>query len=173
MEISYHIPNGTAVTIWTIWEINLPEIQACIKYIAKALSYPSTVYAMLVRTYWSCCCFISGPTWSSSSIVSYIAFIRHPSPSLLTELEEVINSADNHLDPLLLAYGALASETTEESEQRIVTFLLNRMEDAPRSAMTMVHYSYSCTRKHWISLRIGHYRLLSQPQWPWSSACLH
>ena len=76
-----------------------------------------------------------------TSIVSYIAFIRHASPTLLTELEEVINSADDHLDPLLLAYGALASETTEESEQRIVTFLLNRMEDAPRSAT--IHYIHA------------------------------
>ena len=75
--------------------------------------------------------------------MSYIAFIRHASPTLLTELEEFINSADDHLDPLLLAYGALASETTEESEQRIVTLLLNRMEDAPRSAMTTIHYIHA------------------------------
>ena len=78
-----------------------------------------------------------------TSIVSYIAFIHHASPSLLTELEQLIISTDNHLDPLLLAYGALASETTEESEQRIVTFLLNRMEDAPRSAMTTIHYIHA------------------------------
>ena len=44
---------------------------------------------------------------------------------------------------MLLAYGALASETAEESEQRIVTFLLNRMEEAPRSMMTMVHYIHA------------------------------
>ena len=30
-----------------------------------------------------------------------------------------------------------------ESEQRIVTFLLNRMEEAPRSAITMVHYIHT------------------------------
>ena len=75
--------------------------------------------------------------------MSYIAFIRHASRSLLTELEQVIISGDNHLDPLLLAYGALASETTEESEQRIVSFLLNRLEEAPRSVMTMVHYIHA------------------------------
>ena len=43
---------------------------------------------------------------------------------------------------MLLAYGALA-DTTVESEQRIVTFLLSRMEEAPRSAMTMVHYIHA------------------------------
>ena len=59
-----------------------------------------------------------------------IAFISHANPVLLTKIEEVLVSTDNHLDPLLLAYGALASDTTVESEQRIVTFLLNRMEDA-------------------------------------------
>ena len=78
-----------------------------------------------------------------TSIVSYIAFIRHASPNLLTELEQLIISTDNHLDPLLLAYGALASATTEESEERIVTFLLNRLEDAPRSVMTTIHYIHA------------------------------
>ena len=77
------------------------------------------------------------------SIVSSIAFIRHASPTLLTELEHELNSTDNHLDPLLLAYGALASETTVESEQRILKFLLSRMEEAPRSVMTMVHYIHA------------------------------
>ena len=75
--------------------------------------------------------------------MSYIAFIRHASPNLLTELEQLIISTDNHLDPLLLAYGALASATTEESEERIVTFLLNRLEDAPRSVMTTIHYIHA------------------------------
>ena len=75
--------------------------------------------------------------------MSFIAFIRHASPTLLTELEEVIISADNHLDPLLLAYGALGSDTTVASEQRIVAFLLNRMEEAPRSALTMIHYIHA------------------------------
>ena len=78
-----------------------------------------------------------------TSIVSFIAFICHASPTLLTKLEQVIISTDNHLDPLLLAYGALASDTTVESEQRIVTFLLSRMEEAPRSAMTMIHYIHA------------------------------
>ena len=77
------------------------------------------------------------------SIVSFIAFICQPSPALPSEQDHELNSTDNHLDPLLLAYGALASETTGESEQRIVTFLLNRMEDAPRSVMTMIHYIHA------------------------------
>ena len=78
-----------------------------------------------------------------TDIASFIAFIRNASPALLTELENELNSTDNHLDSLLLAYGALASDTTVESEQRIVTFLLNRMEEAPRSAMTMIHYIHA------------------------------
>ena len=78
-----------------------------------------------------------------TDIASFVAFIRNASPALLTELENELNSTDNHLDPLLLAYGALASETTVESEQRIVHFLLNRLEDAPRSVMTMVHYIHA------------------------------
>ena len=32
---------------------------------------------------------------------------------------------------------------------------------------------HPCTGKHWVSLCIGHYHLLSQPQWSWSSACFH
>ena len=78
-----------------------------------------------------------------TNIVSFIAFIRNASPALLTELEHELDSAYNHLDPLLLAYGALASETTPENEQRIVKFLLNRMEEAPKSVMTTVHYIHA------------------------------
>ena len=78
-----------------------------------------------------------------TKIVFLIAFIHHASPVLLTKIEEVLVSTDNHLDTLLLAYGALASKTTVESEQKIVTFLLSRMEEAPRSAMTMVHYIHA------------------------------
>ena len=72
-----------------------------------------------------------------------IPFIRHASPALLTKLEEVLASTDNHLDPLLLAYGALAAETTEESEQRIVTFLLNRLEEAENSTAILTHYIHA------------------------------
>ena len=71
------------------------------------------------------------------------AFIRDASPALLTKLEEVLASTDNHHYPLLLAYGALAAETTEESEQRIVTFLLNRMEDAENSTAILTHYIHA------------------------------
>ena len=78
-----------------------------------------------------------------TDIASVIAFIRNASPALLTELENELNSTDNHLDSLLLAYGALASDTTVESEQRIVTFLLNRMKEAPRSVMTVIHYIHA------------------------------
>ena len=62
---------------------------------------------------------------------------------MLSELEHAIISTENHLDPLLLAYGALASETTVESEQRIVTFLLNRMEESPKSTITTIHYIHA------------------------------
>ena len=62
---------------------------------------------------------------------------------MLTELEHELDSAYNHLDPLLLAYGALASETTPENEQRIVKFLLNGMEEAPKSVMTTIHYIHA------------------------------
>ena len=78
-----------------------------------------------------------------TKIVFLIAFIRNASPALLTELEQVIVSTDNHLDPLLLAYGALASETTVESEQRIVTFLLNRIEEALNSTAILTYYIHA------------------------------
>ena len=78
-----------------------------------------------------------------TDIASFIAFIRNASPALLTELENELNSTDNHLDSLLLAYGALASDTTVESEQRIVHFLQSRMEEVPRSALTMIHYIHA------------------------------
>ena len=78
-----------------------------------------------------------------AKIVFLIAFIHHASPVLLTKIEEVLVSTDNHLDPLLLAYGALASDTTVESEQRIVTFLLNRLEEAANSTAVLTYYIHA------------------------------
>ena len=70
---------------------------------AKALSSQSTVYALL--TDFSSLQALIGAIQRVSTesertnIVSFIAFIRHARPHLLTELEQVIASTDNHLDP--------------------------------------------------------------------------
>ena len=74
------------------------------------------------------------------NIIAFIAFIRGACPALLEELEQQITKSDDYLDPLLLAYGALASETTMASEQRIVSFLLSRLQQAPTNTTILVHF---------------------------------
>ena len=75
--------------------------------------------------------------------MSFIAFIHQADPALLTVLEQKLVSANNYLDPLLLAYGALASETTTASEQRIVTFLLSRLKQAPNNDTILIHFIHA------------------------------
>ena len=74
------------------------------------------------------------------NIIAYITFIRGAHPALLEELEQQKTAADDYLDPLFLAYGALASETTAASEQRIVSFLLSRLQQAPTNTTILVHF---------------------------------
>ena len=78
-----------------------------------------------------------------ANIIAFVAFIRGAHPGLLGELEQQMNEADDYLDPLLLAYAALASETTIASEQRIVNFLLSRLEQAPINTTIIVHFIHA------------------------------
>ena len=78
-----------------------------------------------------------------TNVVSYIAFIHQAHPALLIVLEQKIVSANDYLDPLLLAYGALAAETTKVNEQRIVTFLLSRLKQAPRNDTILIHFIHA------------------------------
>jgi len=75
--------------------------------------------------------------------VSFIAFIHQADPALLTVLEQKIVSANNYLDPLLLAYGALASETTKARKQRVVTFLLSELKKAPKNETILIHFIHA------------------------------
>ena len=77
------------------------------------------------------------------NIFTFVTFIRGAHPALLRELEQQIAKADDYLDPLLLVYGALASETTTASEQRIVSFLLSRLEQAPTNTTILVHFIHA------------------------------
>ena len=76
-------------------------------------------------------------------IIAFIAFIRGAGPPLLEELERQMTKSDDYLDPLLLAYGALAYETTMASEQRIVSFLLSRLQQAPTNTTILVHFIHA------------------------------
>ena len=76
-------------------------------------------------------------------IFAFVTFIRGAHPALLRELEQQIAKANDYLDPLLLIYGALASETTTASEQRIVSFLLSRLEQAPTNTTILVHFIHA------------------------------
>jgi len=58
-------------------------------------------------------------------------------------MEQKIVSANDYLDPLLLAYAALAAETTKTSEQRIVTFLLSRLKQAPKNGTILIHFIHA------------------------------
>ena len=77
------------------------------------------------------------------NIIASIAFIRGAHPAILEELEQQKTKSNDYLDPLFLAYGALASETTTANEQRIVTFLLSQLQQAPTNTTILVHFIHA------------------------------
>ena len=65
-----------------------------------------------------------------NTIIVYIALANKPAPEFITGIEELIVDRDSDADPLLLAYGALASKVAPELHQHMVSFLTQKLMEA-------------------------------------------
>ena len=74
----------------------------------------------------------------------YIAFISNPHPEFVSRLEALIDKDTESSDPLLLAYGALASKASPQIQQKIVHFLKARLKNIRQENPTsLVHVLHS------------------------------
>ena len=73
----------------------------------------------------------------------YIALISNPHPEFVSRLEELIDKDMESIDPLLLAYGALASKASLQMQQQIVSFLKARLrsirQENPIGLVHLIH----------------------------------
>ena len=73
----------------------------------------------------------------------YIALILNPHPEFVSRLEALIDKDTESSDPLLLAYGALASKASPRTQQQIVRFLTARLksirQENPTSLVHVLH----------------------------------
>lgn len=60
--------------------------------------------------------------------MTHIAFTHNPHPNYVEMVKQAIDSSQDIIDPLLLAYGALASRRVKEVEQAVVQDLLERLK---------------------------------------------
>ena len=61
-------------------------------------------------------------------MVTHIAFTRNPHPEFIERLKKSIDSSPTSVDPLLLAYGALASDKQDGIQTSVVKDLIDRLE---------------------------------------------
>ena len=77
-----------------------------------------------------------------NSLIVQIAFMRNVKVNILSKLEGFITISSDVTDTLLLAYGALASKSSPEVQNRIVQFLEQKMDSSGDHA-TLIHYIHS------------------------------
>lgn len=79
-----------------------------------------------------------------TALVSYIAFAANPHLKFVKMLEKHISTDSESTDPLLLAYGSLASAGSPQVEQRIVNILVQRLEDIEaNNTWPLIHVIHS------------------------------
>ena len=73
-----------------------------------------------------------------NTLAAQVAFIRNPHSDSLADIERLVITSKESNDPLLLSYGALASQLSGDAKQQIVKFLLN-FHSIENNNTTLVH----------------------------------
>ena len=69
--------------------------------------------------------------------------ISIPTKQLIEDLEAQMNLRENHTDPLLLAYGAVAANAPSDLQKRMVSFLTDQIPEAEDNETALVHLIHS------------------------------
>ena len=69
--------------------------------------------------------------------------VSNPHPEFISKLENLISSDIHTDDPLLLAYGGVISRASPELQQRMIPFLLNRLQQAENNSTSLIHHILS------------------------------
>ena len=68
-----------------------------------------------------------------------LAFVRNVQPDILLQIEDIIASSGDITEPLILSYGALASAAAPKLQERIVQFLLDRLDAQSEDHTALIH----------------------------------
>ena len=77
-----------------------------------------------------------------NTLTVQLAFVANIHPDMLSHIENLITSSSDTTDALILSYGALASSLSPELQHRIVSFLVNRINQTTNPSI-LVHYIHS------------------------------
>ena len=77
-----------------------------------------------------------------NTLTVQLAFVANIHPDMLSHIENLITSSSDTTDALILSYGALASSLSPELQHRIVSFLVNCINQTTDPSM-LVHYIHS------------------------------
>ena len=77
-----------------------------------------------------------------NTLTVQLAFVANIHPDMLSHVETLITSSSDTTDALILSYGALASSLSPELQHRIVSFLVNHINQTTDPSI-LVHYIHS------------------------------
>ena len=77
-----------------------------------------------------------------NTLTVLLAFIKNVHPGTLSQLESLIVSSEDQTDTLVLSYGALASSLKPELKDRVISFLVSRINHTTDPSV-LIHYIYS------------------------------
>ena len=78
-----------------------------------------------------------------NALIIAIAMITIPTDRFIEDIEAQINPRINPLNPLLLAYGAVAANAHADMQKRMVLFLIDQIPEAKNNETTLVHLIHS------------------------------
>ena len=70
-----------------------------------------------------------------NSLTVLLAFVHNVHPDILSDIEDLIKSSNTTTDPLILAYGSLASSLSPQLQHRIIKFLYRRIDQSNEEAL--------------------------------------
>lgn len=73
-------------------------------------------------------------------VLFYVAFMANPQPQVVARVEQLISPDATSKDPILLAYSSMVPRASPELQQRMVSFILDRLPMAEGSTNSLIHH---------------------------------
>ena len=105
--------------------------------------YASHSYQMLVEAIKS-----SKNQKERNTLTVILAFVRGVHPDILSDIEDLIKSSNTTTDPLILAYGSLASSLSSQLQLRVIQFLHSRVNQNDEEALIHLIHSMGNTESN-------------------------
>ena len=107
--------------------------------------YHKNIFLMIIFTFQALLrCYKSAVSSREKiALIISVAMISIPTEQFIDDLEAQINLRGNSTDPLLLAYGAVASNAPTNLQKRMVSFLTDQISEVEDNETALVHLIHS------------------------------